>query len=664
MTEASPLASLLHLLTSGRLLGVIAIGVPFGLILGIVPGIGGRFGLVMAIPFIFGMDAVEAAVLLISMHSVVHTGGSLPSILVGIGSGPDAATVVDGYPMALRGEAGRAIGASLASSALGGVIGAAALAAGLPVGWALLLGFGPSETFLISALGITFIAALSRTDLLKGLSVGCLGLMLSFVGTDSQLGVPRFTFGQTFLWDGIGVMAVMPALFAVPEMVDLALGRTAASQTSGNWANIGYRQMAEGVADVFRHRWLAIRTSVLGVLVGIVPGLGGDVATWVCYGHAVQTSKHPERFGHGAVEGLIAPDAANNSKEGGSLLPTLLFGIPGSTSMTLLLGALVAVGIQPGAALLFGRGDLLWTLIWTLVVANLVGALMLAVLGRWMGLVGAVPTGQLVPFAFVFIVISALFGSGDVRVLLVLAVLSALGMAFRQADWPRAPFAIGIVLGAVTERALHQAWALWGAAFLVRPGALVLLSLMAASIVFHLVRSARVRRRGPAAGGAAVRVGHAAEATTRPESKPLSGPRTDAWLSALLLALFTAMTAAATRYPNPAGIFPLIVGAAGSVLAAVLLVRHVVAARATPQESAAVSLRPHLAMYLWMLAAIGLVAIGGILAGAAVFTTLFLRLRERRPLLSSVLAAVSLPLVLYVVIDRGFGLPLYQGLWQ
>jgi hypothetical protein len=424
--------------------------------------------------------------------------------------------------------------------------------------------------------------------------------------------------------------------------------------------------MAEGAADVVRHRWLAIRTSCLGALVGIVPGLGGDVATWVCYGHAVQSSKHPERFGHGAVEGLIAPDAANNSKEGGSLLPTLLFGIPGSTSMTLLLGALVAVGIQPGASLVFGRGDLLWTLIWTLVVANVIGALMLAVLGRWVGLVGFVPTGQLVPFALVFIIISALFGSGDVRVLIVLAVLSALGIAFKQAGWPRAPFAIGIVLGAVTERALHQAWGLWGAAFLLRPGAVVLLVLMAASVAFHVFRSSRFRTPPGPPGRTAMPAADLAARDApgvdgRRDHEALSGPRVDAWLSGLLFLLFSTMTLAAFTYPNPAGTFPVIVGIAGSLLTSVLLVRHVAAARVAVPETQRASPRPHVLMFCWILAAIGLVALAGILVGAAVFTTLFLRVRERRPLTAAVPAALSLPIVLYLVLDRGFQLPLYPG---
>jgi TctA family transporter len=494
MSDATPLASLLTLLTSPYLLGLMALAVPFGLLLGIVPGIGGRFGLVVAIPFIFGMEPVAGAVFLVSMHAVVHTGGSLPSILLGIpGGGPDAATVVDGYPMSRRGEAGRAIGASLASSAVGGLIGAVVLALGLPVVWPLLLSFGPAETFLLSLLGITFMAALSRADLLKGLTVGFLGLMLSFVGADSQLGLPRFTFGQTFLWDGIGIMAAMPAIFAVPEMVDMGLARHRTVGGSIDDVRISYHQLAVGARDVIRHRWLTLRASCLGAFIGIVPGLGGDVASWVCYGHAVQTSKHPERFGQGAVEGVIAPDAANNSKEGGALLPTLFFGIPGSSSMTLFLGALVVLGVQPGAQLLFSQGGLVWTLMWALALANIVGALMLAALGRWLTFVTFGPGNQLVPFAIIFIVIGALFGTGDVRVLGVLFVLGALGLLLKHAGWPRAPFAIGLVLGAVTERALHQAWALQGARFLLRPGAIILIALIAASVVFHFARQRRPR---------------------------------------------------------------------------------------------------------------------------------------------------------------------------
>ncbi len=216
--------SLISLVTTPHLMLLILIAVPVGMFFGAVPGLGGKLGIVLVIPFVFGMDKLSGAVFLLAMHSVVHTGGSIPSILFGVpGTGPDAATIVDGFPMTKKGQAGRALGASLGASGVGGVIGALFLALLLPFLRPLVLSFSPSEFFLLAIFGITFIAVLSGNSLIKGLLVGMFGLMLSFVALDPHTGIQRYTFNQLFLWDGVDVIAAVLALFAIPEMI--ALGR-------------------------------------------------------------------------------------------------------------------------------------------------------------------------------------------------------------------------------------------------------------------------------------------------------------------------------------------------------------------------------------------------------------------------------------------------------
>ena len=224
--------SLVTLVSDPSLWALMLAAIPMGMIFGAVPGLGGKLGIVFSIPLVFGMEQVPGAVFLLAMHSVVHTGGSIPSILLGIpGTGPDAATVCDGYPMTQRGEAGRALGASLAASAVGGVLGAFFLAALIPIVQPIVLAFGPAEFFFLALLGITFIAALSGDSLLKGIIVGGFGLMLSFVGTEPQTGVQRFTFGQIFLWDGINVTTATLAIFAIPETLMIASSSRAVSST-------------------------------------------------------------------------------------------------------------------------------------------------------------------------------------------------------------------------------------------------------------------------------------------------------------------------------------------------------------------------------------------------------------------------------------------------
>ena len=495
MTMDVVFGSLFGLLSEPKLVALMLAAIPLGMIFGAIPGLGGKLGLVLAIPFVFGMDAVPGAVFLVAMHAVVHTGGAIPSILLGIpGSGPDAATVCDGHPMTLRGEAGRALGAALAASAVGGVVGAAFLAVLVPIVQPVALAFGPAEFFFLAVLGITFIGAVSGQNLAKGLIVGSLGLMLSFVGTEPLAGIARFTMGATFLQDGISVITAVLAIFTIPETISLATSGSAPRTTQAPGLT-GAASLMGGVADVWTHRWLTLRSSLIGSGIGLVPGLGGDVGSWTAYGQAVITSRSPERFGKGTVEGVIAPEAANNSKEGGALLPTLFFGIPGSSGMVILLGAFVVLGIQPGPAMLRDQPELVWTLIWTLVVSNVLAALVFLAVGPWLVLAIRLRAGLLVPFVILLTILGVQAAGDSWHALIVLFGLGLLGYGFKRGDWPRAPFAIGIVLGPVMEISLHQSLAIWGPSFVLRPGALVLVGAIAATIALAIRRGRRSSRR-------------------------------------------------------------------------------------------------------------------------------------------------------------------------
>lgn len=477
------------LVTSPDLIGLMLLAIPLGIFFGSVPGLGGKLGVVLLIPFVFGMNQVAGAVFLLSMHSTVHTGGSIPSILFGVpGTGPNAATIVDGYPMTQKGQAGRALGASLTASGVGGVLGAVVLACLMPVLQPVLLAFSPAEFFLLALLGLTFIAVLSRGAFFKGLAVGLFGVMLSFVGEDPFTGVPRYAGNALFLWNGIDLITAILAMFAIPEMIALGVKGGSVSQVSSTRVSYSFKDLFEGAADVYRHRWLTLRTSIIGTVIGMIPGLGGDVASWICYGHAAQSAKNPDRFGKGAVEGVIAPETANNAKEAGALLPTLGFGIPGSSGMAVLMGALLILGIQPGPTLIATHQYLVWTLIWTLVIANILAIVVLFVISRWIGLLAFVRGGLLIPFVFVLCALGAYLSSTHWPDLLILVGLSGVGYLFLKFGWPRPPFVIGIVLGRIAEQSLHKAVALWGFEFFLRPIALLLIVLILASLAVALIR--------------------------------------------------------------------------------------------------------------------------------------------------------------------------------
>ena len=483
------LGSLYTLLTTPYLVMLMFIAVPLGIFFGAMPGLGGKIGIVLLIPFIFGMDPIPGAVILLAMHSVVHTGGSIPSILFGIpGDGTSTAVVIDGYEMTKKGEGGRALGASFGASGLGGVLGAVFLGLMLPVLEPVILAFSPAEFFLLAILGITFIATLSGKNIVKGLSLGLFGLMIAFVGLDPSTGGPRYTFGQLFLWDGIHIITAVLAMYALPEMI--GLGSTPnATLKMGKSTRYKVSEVWQGIGDVFRHWKLSIRTSLIGAVIGLVPGLGGDAASWICYGHAVQSSKTPERFGKGAVEGVIAPETANNSKEGGALLPTLFFAVPGSSGMALLLGAFLMLGIQPGPTIVTENLDFVWTLIWTLAVANLLCVVILIGLTPWLGSLANLRPSLLIPFVLTFALLGCYLASGAWQNVGLIFFLACLGYMLKRHNWPRPPFVIGVVLGPVAEDSLHKALAIWGPSFFLRPLSLVLIGLIVGSIALYVWRS-------------------------------------------------------------------------------------------------------------------------------------------------------------------------------
>jgi putative tricarboxylic transport membrane protein len=397
--------------------------------------------------------------------------------------------------MARKGEAGRALGASITASGFGGIVGAVVFALMIPVLEPVVLAFSPAEFFLLAVLGITLIAFLAGgRNIFKGIIVGLYGMMLATVGMDPQTGTARFAGDYLFLWDGLSLVTAVLALFAVPEMIALGVRGGSISAVSQEAARFSWGQLFRGVLEVPRHWWLALRTSIIGAVIGMIPGLGGSAAAWMCYGHAVQTSRHPERFGHGAVEGVIAPETASNAKEGGSLLPTLFFGIPGSSGMAVMMGAFLILGLQPGPAMITQHLDVVWTLIWALVVGNIIAVGFLLFVARWIALLTFVNGAMLVPFIFVLVVLGTYVSEARWENLPILVGLSAIGYGLLRADWPRAPFVIGLVLGKVAEESLHKALQLWGLEFFLRPLSLVLIALITATIAFAVYQNVRPRK--------------------------------------------------------------------------------------------------------------------------------------------------------------------------
>jgi putative tricarboxylic transport membrane protein len=487
------------------------IGVAIGFVVGILPGLGGAVTLALMIPFTYGMTPVEAIAFLVGMMAVLGTTGDITAVLFGVpGEASAAAVVLDGYPMTRKGQAGRALGAVLASSAVGAIFGALVLLAAVPIMRPLILGFGPAEFLMITLLGLTFVVALSGKNLLKGFIMAALGLLVALVGVDPQSGVPRLTFDSLYLWDGIDLVPVVVGLFGGAELLQLMLTKESIGDRTGR-ATSAYAGIGQGVLDTFRHWWLVIRCSAIGVGVGILPGLGGSVAQWIAYGHAQQTSKRPDLFGKGSMEGLLAAGSNNNARTSGSMIPTIALGIPGSVGSAVLLGAFLVVGIQPGPEMLTTNLDVTLSIVWVTVFASLLAVLLsLPVIGPLTRLT-YVPGFWLVPFLFILLTLGAFTASnsmGDVVVMLVSAVI---GVGCLRFDWPRVPFLLAVVLGGLIERYLFLSMSLYDYDWLTEPSVLVIAALIVFVSVGPMLRNRRKAR-------AAAR--EAAVATAAPTAGP------------------------------------------------------------------------------------------------------------------------------------------------
>ena len=497
-------SALANLATLDHLLHL-ALGVMLGLAVGAFPGLGGITGLSIMMPFLYGMETVSALAMLVGLVAVIPTSDTFTSILMGIpGSSASQATVLDGFPLAQQGEAARALAASFSASLFGGLVGALLLTMLVQIARPLILSFGSAELFMLALLGLSMVGVLSGASLLKGLAACGLGLTLGSVGGAPATGEFRLTLGIDYLYDGLQLVIVGIGLFAFPEITDLLRQ----NRPIARGAALGGRWL-EGVRDTLRHWALCVRCSILGTLIGAIPGLGGTVVDWIAYGHVVQTSKDKSRFGKGDIRGVLAPESANNAKEGGGLLPTLLFGIPGSGAMAVFLGGLVLLGIEAGPAMVTSSIDLTYTIIWSLALANVLGAGTCVLLARPIAQLTTVPFTRLAPFMIMVVSFAAYQATRSLADLVTLFAIGVLGVLLKRFGWSRPAFLIGFVLAPQAESYLNLAVQFHGWGMLARPGVLILLAIIVVSVWLgqrqRLSTSQRVAEDGAsAASGIAV----------------------------------------------------------------------------------------------------------------------------------------------------------------
>jgi putative tricarboxylic transport membrane protein len=424
---------------------------------------------------------------------VTATTGDITSVLFGVpGEATSAATVLDGYPLTKKGQAGRALGGALLSSTLGAIIGAFALALAVPIMRPLVLALGPPEFFMLTIVGLSFVIALSGRSILKGLIMAAAGFIISMVGLDPQAGVPRYAFGTLYLWDGINLAALVVGLFGGAELLQLMLSKAAIAQRA---SADPYAGLAQGLRETLRHWSVVLRSSLIGIGVGIIPGLGGSVSQFIAYGSAQQASKHPEMFGKGSMEGVIAAGANNNAKDSGALIPTIAFGIPGSVSMAVLLGAFIIAGLQPGPEMLDENLDVTFSMVWIIVVSNIIAVIFAFLLLKQLVKLSFLRGTWLVPFLLVLLSIGAFTANNNAADIVVMLAAAAFGVICIHWDWPRVPFLLAVVLGATAERYLFLSYSLDGWTWLREPVVVGLAVLIVLVILGPYVRKGLKSRK-------------------------------------------------------------------------------------------------------------------------------------------------------------------------
>src|SRR6266853_439299 len=430
----------------------LGLGCIMGLVLGIIPGIGGLTGTAMLLPFTFNMDPYAAFALLLGLGATTATGDPIPAILFGVpGGAASAATVLDGFPMAKKGEAGRALSAAYMSSLMGGVFGALLMAISIPILRPVMLFIGSPELLAFSVLGISMVAVLS--------------------GNAPLLGV-----------------------FALPELCDLLIARVAISADTGT-ANICKGQW-QGVKDCFKHWWLIMRCSWIGGGIGSIPGISASVVDWLAYGHALKTEKGANlTFGKGDVRGVIASESSNNAKEGGALVPTVAFGVPGSATMAILLGAFLIHGLVPGPDMLNKNLDITYAMVWSVALANILGAGMCYAFSPQFAKLSVLRFSLILPAVLGIIYIGAFEATrqwGDLYALLLFGVI---GWIMKQFKWPRPPLILGVVLGDTIERYLFISVERYGLSWLDRLVVAVLFTMAIVGLVRPFLQDIRYHAR-------------------------------------------------------------------------------------------------------------------------------------------------------------------------
>src|SRR6186713_1968424 len=465
-------------------------GVTLGTLIGALPGIGPVSGVALLLPLTFGMDPVSGIIMLASLYAGSMYGGTITSVLINTpGESASVVTCIDGHQMALQGRAGPALGIAAIGSFIAGTFGVVLLMLISPVLARWSLAFGPPETFALMLVGLTTVTLLTGEGAIKGYISMLLGLMLAVVGFDIVSGEPRFAFGIPEMMDGIDFLPVAIGLFGLGEVL---AGAEEAKGPSIPHGRYGLRDVMPSARDWVRSRWAIARGTVLGFFIGVLPGAGPTVSTFLAYAVEKKVSKHPEEFGKGAIEGVAAPESANNAAATAAMVPMLTLGIPGSATTAIMLGGLMMWGLRPGPMLFEKNPQFVWGLIASQYIANVLLLILSTLFIPLFVRAVRIPYSILMPLIVVFCVTGAYSLKNNLWDVGQMLVMGVLGYFMKKLGYSPAALVLALVLGPLAERALRQSLIISDAGIgilFLRPISGVLTTLALLAILVPTVRA-------------------------------------------------------------------------------------------------------------------------------------------------------------------------------
>ena len=436
-------------------LSAIFFGVSIGLLIGMLPGLTANLGVALLLPVTYGLEPTSALLLLVSVYTSAIYGGSFPAILINApGTSASAATAIDGYVLTEAGKFNTAIRISTFASVFGGIISGFALLLIAPPLSLISLKFGPAQYFMLAVFGLTIIGTLSSGNFIKGLIAGSIGLFLSTIGSDLDSGYPRFVFGFNGLISGINFVPAVIGLFSLSQA--LVLSENPHKTIQINKIKIDKWKFLPKFIETQKIFFTCFTSSIIGVLVGILPGAGGDIASWVSYNEAKRFSKNKSEFGKGSLKGIAASEAANNAVTGSALIPLLSLGIPGSTTAAILLGALLIHGLVPGRELFTTHADITYSVIWGFIFANLLMGIVGLYVAKYFGKIARIPNYLLAPSIILLSVVGSYAIGNNIQDVYTMVIFGLFGYLMRKLNYPPAPLILGLILGPIAETGFRQ----------------------------------------------------------------------------------------------------------------------------------------------------------------------------------------------------------------